>query len=180
MHASVCDILTDLVQNAVEAGATQVEMEVSTTPAMIRARIQDNGKGMDADTLARAKDPFYSEPGKHDHRRVGLGIPLLMQTASAVGGSVDIRSEPGKGTTVEFTFDAKHLDTPPMGDLPATVMGLMSFSGAYNLTVKRATPADGYTVSRSDLTDALGNLEEVDNLVLARAYLRSQEDNLNP
>ena len=180
MHASVCDILTDLVQNAIEAGATQVEMEVSTTPTMIRARIQDNGKGMNADTLAKARDPFFSESGKHDRRRVGLGIPLLMQTASAVGGTADIRSEPGKGTTVEFAFDATHLDTPPLGDLPATVLGLMAFNGAYDLTVKRVTPSDGYTVSRSDLTDALGSLEEVDNLILARSYLRSQEDNLNP
>ncbi len=179
MHASVCDILTDLVQNAIEADASRVEVEVATDPDTIRARIRDNGKGMDADTLAKAKDPFYSAPGKHDHRRVGLGIPLLMQTAAAVGGTAEIRSEPGKGTTVEFALDARHLDTPPLGDLPATVLGLMTFSGAYDLTVKRATPSDGYTVSRSDLTDALGNLEEADNLILARAYLRSQEDNLN-
>jgi hypothetical protein len=180
VHASVCDTIADLVQNAIEADATRVELEVSTGPEVVRVRIQDNGKGMDAATLAKAKDPFYSESGKHDHRRVGLGIPLLLQTAAAVNGTVDIRSEPGKGTTVEFTLDAKHLDTPPLGDLPATLLGLMAFDGTCDIAVKRSTPADGYSVSRSDLTDALGNLEQADNLILARAYLRSQEDNLNP
>ncbi len=180
MHASVCDIIADLVQNAIEAGATRIAVDVETGPAEIRVRIQDNGKGMDARTLAKAKDPFYSEPGKHARRRVGLGIPLLMQTAAAVNGSVDIRSTPGKGTCVAFTFDARHLDTPPFGDLPVTLLGLMTFGGAYDLTLTRATPTDRYTVSRGELIEALGNLEEIDNLLLARDYIRSQEENLNP
>ncbi|MDD4174040.1 MAG: ATP-binding protein [Kiritimatiellia bacterium] len=180
MHASVCDIIADLVQNAIEADATRIEVDVATGPAEIQVRIQDNGKGMDARTLARAKDPFYSEPGKHARRRVGLGIPLLMQTAAAVTGTVDIQSTPGKGTCVAFTLDARHLDTPPFGDLPETLLGLMAFSGTYDLILTRATPTDRYTVSRGELIDTLGNLEEIDNLILARAYVRSQEENLNP
>jgi anti-sigma regulatory factor (Ser/Thr protein kinase) len=180
VHASVCDIIADLAQNAIEADATRIEVDVATDPSTIRVRIQDNGKGMDERTLAKAKDPFYSEPGKHDRRRVGLGIPLLMQTASAVGGAVDIQSEPGKGTCVSFTLDARHLDTPPFGDLPETFLGLMAFGGSYDLILKRTTPADRYTVSRGELIDTLGNLEEIDNLILARAYVRSQEENLNP
>lgn len=180
MHASVCDIISDLAQNAVEADATRVEVEVATSPDTIHVRIRDNGKGMSKDTLEKAKDPFYSESGKHDHRRVGLGIPLLLQTADAVGGKVDINTEPGKGTTVDFTLSAKHLDTPPLGDLPATTLGLMTFGGAYDLTLRRSTPTDGYTVSRSELIDALGDLERAGNLIMAREYLRSQEENLNP
>ena len=180
MHASVCDIIADLVQNAIEADATRIEVDVATGPAEIKIRIQDNGKGMDARTLAKAKDPFYSEPGKHARRRVGLGLPLLMQTAAAVAGTVDIQSAPGKGTCVAFTFDARHLDTPPFGDLSETLLGLMTFSGAYDLILTRATPTDRYTVSRGELIDTLGNLEEIDNLILARDYVSSQEENLNP
>ncbi len=179
MHASVCDSIADLVQNSIEAGASRVELEVSTGPDTISVRVADNGKGMDKATLTKAVDPFYSEAGKHDHRRVGMGLPLLRQTADAVNGKVDIRSEPGKGTTVEFTFDARHIDTPPLGDLPATVLGLMTFNGTYDLIVKRTTPADGYSVARSELTEALGNLEESANLILVRDFLRSQEQNLN-
>ena len=86
MHASVCDIITDLVQNAVEAGAKRVELDVATGPERVSVRVSDNGKGMDAATLKRVSDPFFTEAGKHDHRRVGLGIPLLLQTAEASGG----------------------------------------------------------------------------------------------
>lgn len=175
MHASVCDTLSDLVQNAIEAGASRVELDVSAGPDTIEVRVADNGKGMDADTLAKAVEPFYSEAGKHDRRRVGLGLPLLYQTAEAVNGTVDIRSAPGQGTTVRFTLDAKHLDTPPLGDLASTALGLMTFEGPYDLVLTRATPSGGYTVSRKELIEALGNLEEAANLILAKDYLKSQE-----
>ncbi len=178
MHASVCDTIADLVQNAIEAGASRIELDVYTGPDRIEVRVGDNGKGMDAEQLARAVEPFYSEAGKHDHRRVGLGLPLLYQTAEAVNGSVDLRSAPGAGTTVRFTFDARHLDTPPLGDLAATVLGLMTFRGSYDLVLTRRTAADGYTVSRRELSDALGNLAESATLILARDYLRSQESSL--
>ncbi len=178
MHASICDILSDLVQNAVEAGASRVELTVATDPERITVRVTDNGKGMDAAKLARAVDPFFSETGKHDQRRVGLGLPLLYQTAEATNGDVDIQSAPGEGTTVRFSLDAKHVDTPPFGDLPATLTGLMAFGGDYDLVVTRRTVSDSYTVSRRELIDALGDLTEAANLSLAKDFLRSQEENL--
>jgi hypothetical protein len=171
----VCDTLSDLVQNSVEAGASCVDVGVYTGPDRVEVQVADNGKGMDAATLAKAVAPFYSEAGKHVRRRVGLGLPLLFQTAEAVNGSADIQSAPGEGTTVRFTFDATHLDTPPLGDLASTVLGLMALSGTYDLILTRKTPADGYTVSRRELAETLGNLEEAANLVLAHAYLKSQE-----
>jgi hypothetical protein len=175
VHASVCDSIADLVQNALEAGAARIELDVYTGPDTVEVRVTDNGKGMDEATLAKAADPFYSEPGKHDRRRVGLGLPLLYQTAEAVNGTVEIRSAPGQGTTVRFAFDARHLDTPPLGDLPATVLGLMAFAGDYDLTLTRRTPSDRYTLSRSQLIEALGDLEAAGNLTLAKDYLKSQE-----
>ena len=178
VHATVCDTLADLVQNSIEAGALRIELDVYTGPDAIRVRVADNGKGMDRETLSKAKDPFYSENGKHNHRRVGLGLPLLYQTAEAVNGKADVQSTPGKGTTVVFEFDANHIDTPPLGDLPATLLGLMTFEGAFDLILKRETPKDGYRVSRGELADVLGNLTEPANLILARDFLRSQEQGL--
>ncbi len=178
MHATVCDIIADLVQNSIEAGASQVTLEVSTDPEKIAVCIVDNGKGMDETTLKKAVEPFYSEAGKHDHRRVGLGLPLLIQTAEAAGGKVTLQSEPGRGTTVRFHFDAKHWDTPPLGNLAQTVLGLMTFGNATNLILIRKTQAGSYEVSRNDLVNALENLEEAGALILAKEYLESQESDL--
>lgn len=175
MHATICDIITDLVQNSIEAGASQVTLEVNTDPETIEVCIADNGKGMDEATLKKAVEPFYSEAGKHAHRRVGLGLPLLIQTAEAAGGGVDIQSKPGSGTTVRFRVDAQHWDTPPMGDLALTVLGLMTFGNTHDLIFKRKKPNASYQVSRNDLVGALGNLEEAGTLILAKEFLVSQE-----
>ena len=171
-------MITDLVQNAVEAGGREVYLDVTTSPATISVSVKDNGKGMDAETLKRISDPFYTEPGTHDHRKVGLGIPLLMQTAEACNGAAKIDSEPGKGTCVTFSLDATHLDTPPMGNLPGTVLGLMTFPGDYDLILTRKTLSDSYQNSRKELIDTLGDLESAGNLVLARDFLTDQEKSL--
>ena len=74
MHVSICDYIADLVQNSIEAGASQIKLEVYTGPEAVRVCVSDNGSGMDSETLEKAVDPFYSKAGKHDHRRIGMGL----------------------------------------------------------------------------------------------------------
>lgn len=178
MHAYICDIIADVVQNAIEADASHVTLDVVTETGAIEVTVKDNGKGMDAAQKMRAQDPFYSEPGKHNRRRVGLGLPLLLQTAEQTGGTADIQSTPGHGTIVSFRLDTTHPDTPPMGDLPLTLISLMAFPGSCDLVVTRRTPAESYTVAKHELIEALGNLEEAGNITLARHYFESQENEL--
>lgn len=175
MHATVCDYIADVVHNAVEASATCVDLEICTGSSWMEVTVSDNGKGMDAERLRQARNPFFSEAGKHDRRRFGLGIPLLCQAA---GGAVDLRSEAGRGTTVAFRFAATHVDAPPLGDLPGTLMMLMALSGDYELTVRRRTPAGDFAVARHALQETLGDLTEALNLALARQYLAALEQDV--
>ncbi len=179
MHAALCDTIADVVQNGIEAGASIITLVVETGPETVDVTVTDNGKGMDAEQIRRARDPFYSEPGKHDRRRVGLGLPLLFQMAEQTGGTADIRSAPGRGTTVAFRCDRRHPDTPPLGDLPVTLVSLMTFPGEYDLAFTRRAPGGGYAVTRRELADALGNLEAAGNLALARRFFESQENDLH-
>jgi hypothetical protein len=177
MHASVCDYIADLVQNSIEAGATQIGLTLETLEEQLKVCVKDNGKGMDAAKLKQAQDPFFSEPGKH-RRRVGLGLPLLYQAAESTGGMVNIESAPGCGTTVKFSFNLNHPDTPPLGSFALTLTSLMSFDGEYNLTVKRTTSEGSYEISRYELIDALGTLTEAGNIMLMRKFISSQEESL--
>ncbi len=60
--------------------------------------LRDNGVGMDADTLRRAGEPFFTtRPGG-----TGLGLAIVERTATAHGGAVNIESEPAKGTEVQL------------------------------------------------------------------------------
>ena len=92
MHATICDCFADTVQNAIEAGASRIDAELTENGETVKVVIKDNGKGMDEAVLKRVWDPFYSEAGKHDKRRVGLGLPLLRQMVEATGGKLTLDS----------------------------------------------------------------------------------------
>lgn len=178
MHATLADYITDVFQNSLEAGARAVDLEIVTGAEELAVSIGDDGRGMDAAQQARAWSPFYSEAGKHARRRVGLGLPLLKQAVEAAGGRIALDSEPGRGTRLRFSLDARHVDAPPPGDLAGTLLGLMAFDGDYALRVTRRSGERSYTVTRQELLEALGDLREASNLALAREYLRGQETDL--
>lgn len=110
--------ITDIAANSIRAGATRVELDIRENASMIILRISDNGCGMDAETLAKATDPFYTT---RTTRKVGLGLPFLIQNAEQTGGNVQITSQPGKGTEIVARFFSSHIDCPPWGNLPQTV-----------------------------------------------------------
>ena len=58
MHATICDLISDLVQNSIEAGSSEITLNVEETQKNLNVVITDNGKGMSAETLEKPKDPF--------------------------------------------------------------------------------------------------------------------------
>lgn len=178
MHFAVCDFLLDLVQNSVEAGARTIAVEVIEEGSWLAAGVTDDGKGMGPEELERAKDPFYTDGVKHARRKVGLGIPFLLQALGQAGGDYELRSEKGKGTAFRFRFPAEGVDTPPLGDLPGFWLSACCFDGAYELLMRRRDASRGlaYELRRSELLEAVGELDDAGALVLAEAFLRSQEE----
>jgi len=178
VHATIADFVADIAQNAIEAGASAVFVDLAEQDGAMDVSIADNGPGMDAETLRRSADPFAGDGAKHPHRRVGLGLPGLRQSVSQAGGTVDVRSEPGRGTSVWFRFDLRHPDAPPLGDLPGVFVGLMSFDGDYELRVTRSRGDRSYALARGDLRQALGGLSDAGALHLARRYAAALEEDL--
>ncbi|WP_459744612.1 PAS domain S-box protein [Pseudomonas sp. 3A(2025)] len=62
--------------------------------------VADTGTGMDAATLARAVEPFFSTKGVG--KGTGLGLSMVHGLASQLNGALTIRSSPGLGTNVEL------------------------------------------------------------------------------
>lgn len=116
--------LLDIAENSVAAQANTVDIYVMEDLCMDRltASVTDNGKGMDADLLARVTDPFTTS---RTTRKVGLGIPLLKAAAEACNGGMTIDSTPGKGTQLTVTFQHSHIDRMPLGDLASTWLNLL-------------------------------------------------------
>lgn len=178
MHASLSDILADVTANAIEASATRIEVSVVESGPEIRITVKDNGKGMPPEVLARAFDPFYTEPGKHAARKVGMGLPFVRQTCDACGGTATLESAVGVGTTLVCTFARDSLDLPPMGDLARTVLGLFNYPGDFELVFTRRKDGSDYAIARSELAEAVGGFASVEGLALAREFLVSQEESL--
>ena len=178
MHATICDMITDLVQNSIEANAKEITLNVEETKTNLNIVIADNGKGMSAETLEKATDPFYSEDQKHPHRKVGLGLPFLFQTAEMTGGAAAIESKEGAGTTVTFNADPTNVDLPQFGNFTTAAVTLMAYGFEGNLKIERSVNGRSYTVSRNELTEALGDLKDTENLVLLKKFIASHEEEL--
>lgn len=180
MHYTLCDMFSDLTQNSFEAGATQITVVFTETAGNLSVCLEDNGKGMTQEVLKRATDPFYTDGIKHPNRKIGLGIPFLIQTAESTGGTWNIKSESGIGTVVECTFDMTNIDTPPIGDITGYFAHIMTFDGRYEMIITRKNSTLDYTVRRSELLEALGlsengSFEDVNSLSLLSQYLESCE-----
>jgi hypothetical protein len=174
-------MFADLTSNSFEAGANVITVDLSETDRDLSIVIVDNGKGMTPEELKRATDPFWTDGIKHPGRKVGLGIPFLIQTAESCGGTWNIRSNKGFGTTLEATFDLTNIDTPPMGDVAGYFRQIMTFDGRYELTITRHSPRLDYVVRRSELLEALGladtgSFEDANSHALLGQYLESMEE----
>ena len=178
MHATMCDYLADTVQNSIEAGASIIDVSLAEEGGTVSVEIRDNGKGMDSATLARVWDPFYTEPGKHAKRRVGLGLPLLRQMVESADGAVSLESKRGEGTTLAYRWQSSHCDAPPFGDIPTTLVSLMNYPGDFDLNFTHSRSAASYTISRSILIEALGGIETADNILLAKEFIAGQEEEI--
>ncbi len=112
--------ILDVAENSITAGASRIEIRITedTGANLLTLEISDNGKGMDKELLDNACDPFYTT---RTTRRVGLGIPLLAQSARESNGDIVVESTPGKGTSVKASFQHDHIDRKPLGNIGETM-----------------------------------------------------------
>lgn len=70
----------------------------------VRIEVEDDGCGMDAHTLAHMFEPFFTT--KRPGRGTGLGMAVVYGFIKQSGGAIDVRSQPGSGTTVSLWLPA--------------------------------------------------------------------------
>jgi hypothetical protein len=175
LHYALGDYVLDIAQNAVEAAPREVVVELGESEEGFRVAVRDDGRGMTAEERARALDPFYTDGTKHAGRKVGLGLPFLAQAVELAGGRWSLESEKGAGTKVEFDFPAASVDSPPSGDIPSLILGLLCLPGGHEMMVRRSGKRGSYELKRSELADAVGGLERASSLALLKDYLVSME-----
>lgn len=149
--------LLDLVQNAYSAGSTRVDVQVicDQEDDLLTLSVADDGKGMDEQTLDTVRRGYFSSKSEQS---VGLGIPLLRETARHCDGRFDISSRPGKGTTVIAEFRQSHIDLPPFGNLAATFLNIIVTAGTRYVKISYRCSGNELELDTETLSDLLGEL----------------------
>ena len=102
--AQVRQVLLNLVVNALEAceagtGRVEIEPQVLDGGGWVAVAVRDNGRGMDAATLGRVFEPFYTEKHSPSTPGLGLGLSISHAIVADLGGVLSAESAgPGRGS----------------------------------------------------------------------------------
>lgn len=99
-HAAINQVLTNLIQNAIQAGGKNIWLTAEGEKESCRIRVRDDGSGMPADVVTHIFEPFFTtkEVGKGS----GLGLNIVHRILKAHHGEILVKSEVKKGS--EFTL----------------------------------------------------------------------------
>jgi len=105
--AKLTQILVNLLSNAVKFTAPGGTVRLTVEQRLHRGitfRVEDTGIGMSADQIPIALAPFGQVGNSltRQHDGVGLGLPLTKRLVELHGGTIEIDSEPGRGTTFKI------------------------------------------------------------------------------
>ncbi|GAA0653270.1 hybrid sensor histidine kinase/response regulator [Brevundimonas lenta] len=113
--------------------------------------VTDTGEGMDAETVARSAEPFFTTKGVG--KGTGLGLSMVHGLAAQSGGRIGVKSEVGKGTTIDLWFPAFE------GEVVDPIDGPMSVSplGADRLLVLVVDDDNLVLTNTTAMLDDLGH-----------------------
>jgi len=154
----------DVIQNSIEAGATRVLIDVIEDQArdLLSVVIADNGRGMSPDLVARVTDPFVTT---RTTRRVGLGLPLLADSARQSGGTLTVASAEGEGTQVTATFGLSSIDRPPLGDMATTVGCVLAANPSLDVDYRHRSGEREFVFRTADIRERLDGVSFSDPAV---------------
>ena len=91
-------VVSNLVENALRLTPPGGEVRVVAAPG--RLRVEDTGPGLEPDDCERAFERFYlhSRYGRERPVGTGLGLAIVKELTQAMGGTVEVSSEPGRLT----------------------------------------------------------------------------------
>jgi PAS domain S-box-containing protein len=103
-------------RDAMPAGGA-IRIATAAVDGGLVLRVADTGVGMDETTRTRALEPFFTT--KEEGHGTGLGLAVVYGVVESCGGSIDIRSSTGAGTTVSIELPATVAE-PVRDAVPAT------------------------------------------------------------
>ena len=147
-------VLINLALNAVQAMEGHVEkgegkllvrtlVRAGGRAPAVEVHVVDNGPGIPENIRANLFVPFVTTK----ERGTGLGLAISQRIVSAAGGTIDVRSTPGRGTTFVVRLPAVKAAAADDGDRVSDGVGTLA-SGSVELTTSGQTTLDAEAPAR--------------------------------
>jgi hypothetical protein len=167
--------LLDLVQNSIAADAKNITIALRMDDkGWLNLEIADDGHGMDTANKDQVMNPFYTT---RKTRKIGLGLSLTAANARLTGGNVNIQSVPGQGTTFIATFNTRHIDCLPLGDIAGSISSLIIANpDTPEFTLSCCSPSGEYSFSTAEARQILDgvSLSEPEVVAWINQSIRSE------
>lgn len=86
--------IANLLENAVQAGATELKVSADVLNNQIQIGVADNGRGMPAEVQRQIFEPFFTTRSQG----TGLGLAVVQAVVQAHQGTIRVESKPGQGS----------------------------------------------------------------------------------
>ena len=166
--------ILDVTQNSVTAGASLIQISIIGDSASDRLTVQiaDNGCGMTEEQVRCVTDPFFTS---RTTRKVGLGIPFFKMAAELTGGSFQIESQVGVGTTTTAVFVLSSIDRIPLGNMADTMSVLIGPNPDIDFLLTMGYDAESFVMDTRIFREILGSdipLSEPQVLNYIESYIK--------
>ncbi len=105
-------VVYNLLDNAIKYrnGDPSIDVDLVQENGTITLTIEDNGKGIEGNYVDKIFDKFFRVPtgDRHNIKGHGLGLSYVAEVVEQHHGSIDVKSEIGKGSTFEIKFPRQH------------------------------------------------------------------------
>jgi signal transduction histidine kinase/DNA-binding NarL/FixJ family response regulator len=146
-HLAIERIVNNLFDNALKFTQEQDEITISLShdEQQVYLTVSDTGIGIDARSVPHIFDLYYqASVSKSNQLGFGMGLYIVKQTVEAIGGTIEVKSNPGEGTSFLIKFP---LTTQTMGATNNTGEQLSFISGSQ----KGAVHSGEYLIERKNI-----------------------------
>jgi len=127
IHQVVLNLTLNAIQASQSGGSILISVDSDgplAEPTGIRIRFQDSGDGISEENLERIFDPFFTT--KDPDKGTGLGLMISHQIVADHGGSIEVDSTPGEGTTFHVRLPSQGPMLDACGRIPEDPAALRS------------------------------------------------------
>ncbi len=169
----------DIAMNSVRANASEIKITLidSEKEDCLSLCIEDNGNGMSDAQQRKVIDPFYTT---RTTRKIGLGIAFFKSLADSCNGEFTLTSICNKGTLIKATAQKSHWDTPPVGNMPETVLTLIQTKDTIHWKFTFQSDLGLFILDTNEIKAILDDvsLTEPSILLWIKEYVTEQLENL--